>query len=111
MSRLVSMEPVGILNACTMNVRMKVARMNATTRDSRYSRATDFLCVVVEGGAVSGTGKDADAMNGHFSRETVPRAHGDGRAAAKSSARMVKSARNIARARLGGSAARPSRCP
>ncbi len=37
------MEPVGILNACTMNVRMKVARMNATTRDSRYSRATDFF--------------------------------------------------------------------
>src|SRR5438128_10995403 len=71
MRRLVSMEPVGILNACTMNVRMNVARMNATTRDSRYSRATDFLCGVVEGAVLSGVGADADAMNGHFSREMV----------------------------------------
>ena len=43
MSRLFSIDPVGILKACTTNVRMKVARMKATTRDSRYSRATDFL--------------------------------------------------------------------
>src|ERR1043165_8360645 len=53
------MEPVGILNACTMNVRMKVARMKATTSDSRYSRATDFLKV--------GEGGGADAMRRHFS--------------------------------------------
>jgi hypothetical protein len=39
------MDPVGILKACTTNVRMKVARMKATTRDSSYSRATDFLKV------------------------------------------------------------------
>ena len=45
------MEPVGILNACTMNVRMNVARMKATTSNSRYSRATDFLKVGEDGGA------------------------------------------------------------
>src|SRR4029078_6499501 len=59
MRRFVSMDPVGILNACTMNVRMKVARMKATTSDSRYSRATDFL-KLDEGG-------EADAMRRHFS--------------------------------------------
>src|SRR4029453_6587882 len=59
MRRFVSMEPVGILNACTMNVRMNVARMKATTSDSRYSRATDFLKV--------GEGGGADAMRRHFS--------------------------------------------
>src|SRR5438034_10369105 len=59
MRRFVSMEPVGILNACTMNVRMNVARMKATTSDSRYSRATDFLKVGEDGGA--------DAMSRHFS--------------------------------------------
>src|SRR4029079_13666920 len=59
MRRFVSMEPVGILNACTMNVRMNVARMKATTSDSRYSRATDFLKV--------GEGGGADAMRSHFS--------------------------------------------
>src|SRR5437667_6694106 len=53
------MEPVGILKACTMNVRMNVARMKATTSDSRYSRATDFLKVGEDGGA--------DAMRRHFS--------------------------------------------
>ena len=37
------MEPVGILNAWTTKVRMKRARITATTTDSRYSRATDFL--------------------------------------------------------------------
>src|SRR4029078_8580450 len=59
MRRFVSMEPVGILNACTMNVRMNVARMKATTSDSRYSRATDFLQV--------GEGGGPDAMRRHFS--------------------------------------------
>ena len=42
-SRLGSIEPVGILKAWTANVRMKSARMTATTIDSRYSRPTDFL--------------------------------------------------------------------
>src|SRR4029450_12251454 len=45
MRRLVSMEPVGILNACTTKVRMNRARITATTTDSRYSRGTDFLKV------------------------------------------------------------------
>ena len=53
------MEPVGILKACTMNVRMKVARMNATTSDSRYSRATDFLKV--------GRGEGRTPSSRHFS--------------------------------------------
>ena len=43
MRRLGSIEPVGILKAWTAKVRMKSARMTATTIDSRYSRATDFL--------------------------------------------------------------------
>ena len=42
MSRFVSIEPVGILKACTTKVRMKSARMTATTMDSRYSRTVDF---------------------------------------------------------------------
>ena len=37
------MEPVGILNACTTNVRMNSARITAMTIDSKYSRAVDFL--------------------------------------------------------------------
>ena len=37
------MDPVGILKAWMAKVRMKRARMTATTTDSRYSRATDFL--------------------------------------------------------------------
>src|SRR6185503_16312066 len=45
--RLFSIEPVGILNACTTNVRMKSARMTAMTIDSKYSRSVDFGCVVV----------------------------------------------------------------
>src|SRR5262249_49769915 len=59
MRRLVSMDPVGILNAWTMKVRMKVARMKATTSDSRYSRATDFL--------KGWRGAGADAMRRHSS--------------------------------------------
>src|SRR5437773_11645894 len=43
MSRFSSIEPVGILNACTTNVRMKNARMTAMTIDSKYSRSVDFL--------------------------------------------------------------------
>ena len=39
MSRLGSIEPVGILNACTTKVRMKSARMTAMTIDSKYSRS------------------------------------------------------------------------
>ena len=42
MSRFSSIEPVGILNACTTNVRMKSARMTAMTIDSKYSRSVDF---------------------------------------------------------------------
>ena len=37
------MEPVGILNACTTKVRMKRARMTATTTDSRYSAGHGLL--------------------------------------------------------------------
>ena len=43
MSRFSSIEPVGILNAWTTNVRMNSARITATTIDSKYSRAVDFL--------------------------------------------------------------------
>ena len=43
MSRFSSIDPVGILNACTMNVRMNSARMTAMTIDSKYSRTVDFL--------------------------------------------------------------------
>src|SRR6185436_6077507 len=43
MSRLFSIEPVGILNACTTNVRMNSARITAITIDSKYSRPVDFL--------------------------------------------------------------------
>src|SRR5436190_3290067 len=42
-SRFSSIEPVGILNACTTNVRMKSARITAMTIDSKYSRTIDFL--------------------------------------------------------------------
>src|SRR4029453_4215943 len=41
-SRFGSIEPVGILKACTTNVRMNSARMTATTIDSKYSRTVDF---------------------------------------------------------------------
>src|SRR5438067_1495737 len=47
MSRLFSIEPVGILNACTTKVRMNRARMTAMTTDSKYSRTVDFLNVIV----------------------------------------------------------------
>ena len=43
MSRFSSIDPVGILNACTMNVRMNSARITAMTIDSKYSRTVDFL--------------------------------------------------------------------
>src|SRR3979411_1921717 len=43
MSRFSSIEPVGILNACTTNVRMNRARITAMTIDSKYSRRVDFL--------------------------------------------------------------------
>jgi len=43
MSRLFSIDPVGILNACSTNVRTNSARMTAITIDSKYSRAVDFL--------------------------------------------------------------------
>ena len=43
MSRLFSIDPVGILNACTTNVRMNSARITAMTIDSKYSRSVDFL--------------------------------------------------------------------
>ena len=46
MSRLFSIEPVGILKACTTNVRMNNARITAMMTDSKYSRAVDFLNVV-----------------------------------------------------------------
>ena len=41
-SRFGSIEPVGILKACTTKVRMNSARITATTIDSKYSRAVDF---------------------------------------------------------------------
>src|SRR5262245_54129580 len=43
MRRLFSIEPVGILNACTTHVRTNSARITAITIDSKYSRTTDFL--------------------------------------------------------------------
>src|SRR5262245_66330088 len=43
MSRFSSIDPVGILNACTTKVRMKNARITAITIDSKYSRSVDFL--------------------------------------------------------------------
>ncbi len=42
MSRLFSIEPVGILNAWTTHVRTKIARMTAVTIASKYSRTVDF---------------------------------------------------------------------
>src|SRR5690348_3690025 len=54
MSRLFSIDPVGILNACTTHVRTKRARITAMTIDSKYSRMTDFLngCVAIcDGGS------------------------------------------------------------
>ena len=42
MRRLSSIEPLGILNACTTKVRTKSARITAITIDSKYSRAVDF---------------------------------------------------------------------
>src|SRR5262245_33609498 len=48
MSRLFSIEPVGILNACTTNVRTNSARMTAITIDSKYSRTVDFLNSVTQ---------------------------------------------------------------
>src|SRR2546425_626156 len=56
MRRLGSIEPVGILNACTTKVRMKRARITATTTDSRYSRATDFLKVAEASARAGGWG-------------------------------------------------------
>src|SRR5688572_14688659 len=50
MSRFCSIEPVGILNACTTKVRMNSARMTAMTSDSKYSRKIDFLKPSVIGG-------------------------------------------------------------
>src|SRR5262245_58853005 len=43
MRRFSSIDPVGILNACTTNVRMNSARITAMTIDSKYSRSVDFL--------------------------------------------------------------------
>ena len=42
MRRLFSIEPVGILNACTTQVRTNSARITAMTMDSKYSRTVDF---------------------------------------------------------------------
>jgi hypothetical protein len=39
---LFSIDPVGILNACTTNVRTNSARMTATHTDSKYSRSVDL---------------------------------------------------------------------
>ena len=39
MRRLFSIEPVGILKACTIHVRMNSARITAMTIDSKYSRS------------------------------------------------------------------------
>ena len=49
MSRLFSIEPVGILNAWTTKVRMNSARMTAMTIDSKYSRSVDFLNGAADG--------------------------------------------------------------
>src|SRR5882724_12216961 len=47
-SRFCSIEPEGILNACTMKVRAKVAKITAIRSASRYSRETDFsVCIEV----------------------------------------------------------------
>ncbi len=42
MSRLFSIDPVGILKACTTQVRTNSARITAMTIDSKYSRTVDF---------------------------------------------------------------------
>ena len=42
MSRLFSIDPVGILNACTTQVRTNSARITAMTIDSKYSRSVDL---------------------------------------------------------------------
>jgi len=43
MSRFGSIDPVGILNACTTNVRANSARITAMRMDSKYSLAVDFF--------------------------------------------------------------------
>src|SRR5262245_55888508 len=65
MSRLFSIEPVGILNAWTTNVRTKSARMTAITIDSKYSRTVDFLklCVMMSPGEVPAS---AIGLRAHF---------------------------------------------
>src|SRR4051812_42479367 len=50
-SRFFSMEPEGILNACTTQVRAKVAKMTAISRASRYSRSSDFSACMGYGSA------------------------------------------------------------
>ena len=41
MSRFSSMEPVGILKACTAKVRAKTAKISVIRSTSRYSRKSD----------------------------------------------------------------------
>src|SRR5678809_305691 len=53
MSRLFSIEPVGILKAWTTKVRTNSARITATQIDSKYSRAVD-LRNVAGGGTSAG---------------------------------------------------------
>src|SRR3954462_9003174 len=66
-SRFFSIEPDGILNACTIQVRAKVAKMTAMSSASRYSRSRDFSAYIP--GALSdqaerplpaGLGEEAD---------------------------------------------------
>src|SRR4029450_6958287 len=45
-SRLFSIDPVGILKACTAQVRTNNARITAITIDSKYSRRTLFFVLI-----------------------------------------------------------------
>src|SRR5919112_1581987 len=60
-SRLFSIDPVGILKACTTHVRTNSARITAMTIDSKYSRRTDFLKAA---DSVSGLGLMAQGAAG-----------------------------------------------
>src|SRR4051794_25690005 len=66
-SRFFSIEPDGILNACTIQVRAKVAKMTAMSSASRYSRSRDFSAYIpaalpdqAERPLPAGLGEEAD---------------------------------------------------
>ena len=70
MSRLFSIEPVGILNAWTTNVRMNSARITAMTIDSKYSRMVDLRWGAGAAGAAATVDFD-EGFFGFFTRDPL----------------------------------------